>query len=120
MNTSVVQVALVCLACQLPFANLSAQASEPFPLEHCTVQEGTSPKGLGVVLAYGLLLGERTREDTMTHEEFMGAMTELQDVTRLMMVDHNADAACERIVEIEQAYNLTRPDLDSLPQDSLE
>jgi len=95
-------------------------AAEPFPTEHCTVHQGSSPTGLGVALAYGIVLGERTRTDNWPHEEFMVAMTDLQNVTRLMMVDLNAEAACQAIMDIEDTYGLERPDLDSLPQNLLD
>jgi len=102
--------------CCLALSVSAVDAAEPFPVEHCIAQDAP-PVALGVSMAYGLVLGERMQNDEMSQDEFLEALTDFQNVTRLMLVENDPDAACLLIANLEDQYNLPRPDLDALPGD---
>ncbi len=100
------------------FAAMSTQpaaAMEPFPAEHCIAVESAAPTALGVSTAYMLLLGERMQSGEMSREDFTTALVSFQNVTRLVLVDNEPEAACLLIAALEERYDLPRPDLDVLP-----
>jgi len=87
-----------------------AAAADPFPADFCAMQTGEAPAGMSLVVAYGIMLGERYQADQLDQETFQASLVSLQSVNRLI-VEGEGDAACLLLGGLEDAYALPRPDL---------
>lgn len=91
-------------------AQPAAAAVEPYPADFCVYGPGNPAEGMSLTVAYGILLGERFQSDQMDQESFREALMSFQNVNRLM-VEGESEAACMLLGELEDQYDLPRPDL---------
>ena len=103
------------MASLLMILTLTLAASQPMPVDFCTPQSGGPPKAMGLMTAYGLVLGERMRSGDITQEQMMTAITRIQGVIRLI-AQVKPEEACALIQQIEDDYNLERPDMSQIPK----
>lgn len=69
---------------------------------------------MGLVTGYGIILGERYRADQMSQAELTTAIRRMQAIVAAIY-QGDAAAGCALIPAFEQDYNLTRPDMTTLP-----
>lgn len=95
-------------------ATLVSSPAQPMPHQYCEREPDGPPKAMGVLTGYGLVLGERYREGSLSQSDLMVAIQRIQAVIR-EMVQGTPQSACAMILPIELDYDLPRPDMDTVP-----